>query len=84
MFALDQATGQFLWARPFPYDDPNINMNGIDVKTGQNADQFRQGVQEGRRSHHRLLSQHARDHADLPITRRTIRSTCRSTINACR
>ena len=35
MFALEQATGEFLWARPFPYDDPNINMNGIDLKTGQ-------------------------------------------------
>ena len=35
MFALEQATGQFLWARPFPYDDPNINMNAIDVRTGK-------------------------------------------------
>jgi alcohol dehydrogenase (cytochrome c) len=35
MFALELATGEFLWARPFPYDDPNINMNGIDLKTGQ-------------------------------------------------
>ncbi len=35
MFAVEQATGEFLWARPFPYDDPNINMNGIDLKTGQ-------------------------------------------------
>jgi len=35
MFALEQATGEFLWARPFPYDDPNINMNDIDLKTGQ-------------------------------------------------
>jgi alcohol dehydrogenase (cytochrome c) len=35
MFALEQATGQFLWARPFPYDDPNLNMNSIDVKTGR-------------------------------------------------
>ena len=34
MFVVDQATGQFLWSRPFPYDDPNINMNSIDVKTG--------------------------------------------------
>jgi alcohol dehydrogenase (cytochrome c) len=43
MFALEQATGQFLWARPFPYDDPNINMNFIDVKTGltrANADKI--------------------------------------------
>ena len=37
MFVLDQANGEFLWARPFPYDDPNINMNKIDVKTGQTA-----------------------------------------------
>ncbi len=35
MFAIAQDTGQFLWSRPFPYDDPNINMNFIDVKTGQ-------------------------------------------------
>jgi alcohol dehydrogenase (cytochrome c) len=35
MFAVEQETGEFLWARPFPYDDPNINMNDIDVKTGQ-------------------------------------------------
>lgn len=34
MFVVEQATGKFLWARPFPYDDPNINMNEIDVKTG--------------------------------------------------
>jgi alcohol dehydrogenase (cytochrome c) len=35
MFVVDQANGQFLWSRPFPYDDPNLNMNAIDVKTGQ-------------------------------------------------
>jgi len=35
MFVVEQANGRFLWARPFPYDDPNINMNHIDVKTGQ-------------------------------------------------
>jgi PQQ-dependent dehydrogenase (methanol/ethanol family) len=34
MFAVEQSTGQFLWSRPFPFDDPNINMNYIDVKTG--------------------------------------------------
>src|SRR5712691_1735368 len=33
MFVIDQNNGQFLWSRPFPYDDPNINMNQIDVKT---------------------------------------------------
>src|SRR5882672_11258175 len=35
MFAVEQQTGQFLWARPFPYDDPNVNLRVVDVKTGQ-------------------------------------------------
>ena len=46
MWALDSRTGRFLWARPFPYDDPNLNVNRIDVRTGRthvNADKlFRQ------------------------------------------
>jgi len=35
MFAVAQQTGQFLWARPFPFDDPNANLRVVDVKTGQ-------------------------------------------------
>jgi alcohol dehydrogenase (cytochrome c) len=35
VFALDQKTGQFLWAEPFPYDVPNLNMKAIDVETGR-------------------------------------------------
>jgi glucose dehydrogenase len=35
IFALDQKTGQFLWAMTFPYDVPNVNMKGIDVDTGR-------------------------------------------------
>ena len=35
LFAVSQQTGQFLWARPFPYDDPNINIQVVDVKTGK-------------------------------------------------
>jgi alcohol dehydrogenase (cytochrome c) len=35
MFVIDQESGKFLWAHPFPYDDPNINMNHIDLETGQ-------------------------------------------------
>jgi alcohol dehydrogenase (cytochrome c) len=35
MFVLDQESGKFLWANPFPYDDPNINMNHIDLDSGQ-------------------------------------------------
>ena len=37
MFAVTRDTGQFLWARPFPFDDPNININVVDVKTGKTA-----------------------------------------------
>ncbi|MBI4887492.1 MAG: PQQ-binding-like beta-propeller repeat protein [Acidobacteria bacterium] len=35
MFAVAQQTGQFLWARPFPFDDPNVNMTVVDVTTGK-------------------------------------------------
>jgi alcohol dehydrogenase (cytochrome c) len=35
VFVLDRNNGQFLWATPFPYDDPNYIMSNIDVKTGQ-------------------------------------------------
>ena len=37
MFAVAQQTGQFLWARPFPFDDPNVNMHVVDVKTGRTS-----------------------------------------------
>jgi alcohol dehydrogenase (cytochrome c) len=35
IFVLDRNNGQFLWATPFPYDDPNFVMSDINVKTGQ-------------------------------------------------
>ena len=60
MFAVEQATGEFLWARPFPYDDPNINMNYIDLKTGKTRVNYDKAVQEGWRPHPRLLPQYAR------------------------
>ena len=34
IWALDRATGQFLWATPFPYDVKNFIISSIDVKTG--------------------------------------------------
>jgi len=37
IFALDRATGQFLWATPFPYDVPNFLISNIDVKTGRTS-----------------------------------------------
>src|SRR5437870_2627185 len=35
IFALDRTTGQFLWANPFPYAEPNFLISDIDVKTGK-------------------------------------------------
>ncbi len=35
VFALDRGNGQFLWATPFPYDDPKFLISKIDPKTGQ-------------------------------------------------
>ena len=35
IFELDRANGQFLWANPFPFDDPHNVITNIDVKTGK-------------------------------------------------
>jgi PQQ-dependent dehydrogenase (methanol/ethanol family) len=37
MFAVARDNGQFLWARPFPFDDPNVNVTVADVKTGKTS-----------------------------------------------
>ncbi len=35
IWALDQHTGEFLWATPWPLDVPNFQISNIDVKTGR-------------------------------------------------
>jgi alcohol dehydrogenase (cytochrome c) len=35
IFALDRATGQFLWATPFPFDTPEFLISNVDGKTGK-------------------------------------------------
>lgn len=37
MFVLERGTGEFLWATPFPYDSPDLNMSHIDVATGRTS-----------------------------------------------
>jgi alcohol dehydrogenase (cytochrome c) len=37
VFVLDRSNGQFLWATPFPFDDPNFVLSNIDVKTGRTS-----------------------------------------------
>jgi alcohol dehydrogenase (cytochrome c) len=34
IWVLDRDTGKFLWATPFPYDDPQFAISNVDVKTG--------------------------------------------------
>lgn len=34
VWVLDRATGEFLWAMPFPYDTPDFHIADIDVNTG--------------------------------------------------
>lgn len=35
LWMLDRATGQFLWATPFPFDTPQFHISKIDVETGR-------------------------------------------------
>jgi len=35
IFVLDRDNGKFLWANPFPYDDPNFVLSDVNVHTGQ-------------------------------------------------
>jgi alcohol dehydrogenase (cytochrome c) len=35
LFMLDAATGEFIWATPFPYDVPNFHIGDINVETGE-------------------------------------------------
>jgi alcohol dehydrogenase (cytochrome c) len=40
VFALDRGNGQFLWATPFPFDDPAFLISNIDGKTGKTTINF--------------------------------------------
>jgi alcohol dehydrogenase (cytochrome c) len=35
LFVVERDKGKFLWAHPFPYDNPDINMDEINPETGQ-------------------------------------------------
>jgi alcohol dehydrogenase (cytochrome c) len=37
LFAIDRDSGQFVWATPFPYDNPQFLISNIDGKTGKSA-----------------------------------------------
>jgi alcohol dehydrogenase (cytochrome c) len=40
VFAIDRGNGQFLWATPFPFDDPLFLISNIDGKTGKTTINF--------------------------------------------
>ncbi|MBI3939779.1 MAG: PQQ-binding-like beta-propeller repeat protein [Acidobacteria bacterium] len=35
IWVLDRATGEFLWATPFPYDVPEFHISKVDLETGK-------------------------------------------------
>ena len=35
IWLLDRGSGEFLWAKPFPYDVPEFHISSIDVETGR-------------------------------------------------
>ena len=55
VFVLDRDKGQFLWATPFPFDDPAFLISNIDGKTGQDDHQLGPGEQEAGRAAYDLL-----------------------------
>lgn len=51
IFELDRGTGKFLWATPFPYDDPHFVISNIDVKTGKTSINWDQVFKEAGQEH---------------------------------
>ncbi len=61
IFMLDRNDGKFLWATPFPADDPKFVISDIDVKTGKTSINWDNVFKKpGDRPHHLLL-----EHAQL-------------------
>ena len=51
LWVLDRASGQFLWAIPFPHDVPEFNISHIDVETGKTYINWEQVLkQDGERN----------------------------------
>ena len=82
MFAVARETGQFLWARPFPFDDPNLNMSVVDVMTGQTGVNPDKLFKEGRRHHSWAATTTRAACGRLPIIPARTPSTSRSTTSA--
>ena len=64
IFVIDRATGQFLWATPFPFDTPNFLISNIDGKTGRVSLNKNVTVHRPVRSPRDLLLEHAQLLAD--------------------
>ena len=46
LFMLDRATGELVWATPFPYDVPNFHIKDINIETGEVFPNYDLGFQE--------------------------------------
>ena len=84
LFMVERDGGKFLWAHPFPYDNPDLNMNEINPETGQTHVNVDKLFKKDGQTSSRLLPQHARAVVDRLSSRRRTRSTFRSRTSACR
>jgi alcohol dehydrogenase (cytochrome c) len=46
LFVLDRATGELVWATPFPYDVPNFHIKDINIETGEVFPNYDLGFQQ--------------------------------------
>jgi alcohol dehydrogenase (cytochrome c) len=46
LFVLDRATGELVWATPFPYDVPNFHIKDINIETGEVFPNYDLGFRE--------------------------------------
>lgn len=51
IWALDAATGEFLWANPFPFDVDNFHIKDINIETGEVFPNFDLGFQRPGEQH---------------------------------
>ena len=84
MFAVEQATGQFLWSRPFPYDDPQCQYELHRREDRPHTRQFRTSSSRRMATTSSAATTTRARSCRPPTIRRTIHSMCRSTISACR
>ena len=82
IWALDRNTGQFLWANPFPYDNPNFLISDIEPKSGRVTINY-DLVMKKPGDHHVICFWNTKSYWPMSYHPARIPCTCRSTTIAC-